>query len=82
MASAQLTGAQLRIVAESPGGDRKKIFQGVNEQTGPGGSSDGAQATVKDNELPFMPLSNFGIPGGWKIIVQGKLTSADGAVSS
>ena len=82
MVSDQLTGAQVLLYAEAPNGDRKKIFSGVNEQTGPAGSPDGVQATVKDNELPFMPLNNFPIPGGWKIILATQLTAADGADAS
>jgi hypothetical protein len=82
MASDQLTGASVRVVCELPNGDRKKLFQGINEQTGPGGSPDGVQATVKDNELPYMPLSSFACPSGSKIIVQVKLSAADGADAS
>lgn len=82
MASDQNIGAQVIIMAEAPNGDRKKIFSGVNEQVGPGGSPDGVQATVKDNELPFMPLNNFPIPSGWKIIGVVQLTTADGVDAS
>lgn len=82
MASDQLTGATVLLYAEAPNGDRKKIFSGVNEQTGPGGSPDGVQATVKDNELPFMPQNLFPIPAGYKIILAVKQTVADGADAS
>lgn len=82
MASDQLTGADVLLYAEAPNGDRKKVFAGVNEQTGPGGSPDGVQATVKDNELPFMPVNSFAIPSGWKIILATKLKAADGADAS
>ncbi len=82
MASIQLAGAVLEIYAEAPNGDRKKLFSGVNEQTGPGGSPDGAQATVKDNELPFMPLNNFPVPGGWKLVLVGTLKTANGSDAS
>lgn len=82
MASDQLTGATLRIYGVAPNGDKKKLFQGVNEQTGPGGSPDAAQATVADNALPFMPLNPFKLTGGWKIIVTGEMTTADGADAS
>lgn len=82
MASDQLTGADVLVYAEAPNGDRKKLFSGVNEQTGPGGSPDGVQATVKDNELPFMPLNQFPVPSGWKIILAVKLKAADGADAS
>lgn len=82
MASDQLTGAEIIIYAEAPGGNRTKVFQGINEQTGPGGSPDGAQAVTKDNELPFMPLSNVFIKGGSKIIVATRLKSADGMDAS
>jgi hypothetical protein len=82
MASDQLTGAEIRIYAVSPGGDKKRLFQGVNEQTGPGGSPDGAQATVKDNELPYMPLHPFQLKGGDKLVVFGVMKAADGADAS
>ena len=82
MASDQLTNAEIRIYAVSPNGDRKRLFQGVNEQTGPGGSPDGAQATVKDNELPFMPVQPFAMKGGDKLVVYGLMKTADGADAS
>jgi len=82
MASDQLTAAIIRVYAESPQGDRKLLFSGINEQTGPGGSPDGAQATVKANELPFMPLNGFQVAAGWKIVVTGEMTAADGADAS
>jgi hypothetical protein len=82
MASDQLTAAEVVIWAEAPNGDRRPVFKGVNEQTGPGGSPDGVQATVKDNELPFMPLNQFPIPSGWKIIPAVKLKVADGMDAS
>lgn len=82
MVSDQLTGATIRIYAVSPGGDKKRLFQGVNEQIGPGGSQDGVQATVKDNELPFMPPHPFKLTGGWKLVVYGQMTAADGADAS
>jgi len=82
MVSDQLTNAEIRIYAVSPGGDRKRLFQGINEQTGPGGSQDGAQATVKDNELPFMPVHPFVLKGGDKLTVYGVMKVADGADAS
>jgi len=82
MASDQLTGASIIIVAKAPNGDETRIFQGVNEQTGPGGSPDGAQATVKANELPVMPVSNFVLKGGDKLVLKGVMTTADGADAS
>lgn len=82
MASDQLTGAQVLIYAEAPSGNRVKLFSGVNEQTGPGGSPDGVQATVKDNELPMMPLNQTPIPSGAKIVMSVKLTAADGMDAS
>ena len=82
MASDQLTAAKIRIYAVSPSGDRKKLFQGVNEQTGPAGSPDGVQATVKDNELPYMPRSTFPIRGGARIVATVELTASDGADAS
>ncbi len=82
MVSDQATGAQIRFVAELPNGNRVKLFQGVNEQTGPGGSQDGVQATTKDNELPMMPQGGYAIRAGYKIIPQVKLTAADGLDAS
>jgi len=82
MASDQLTNAEIRIYAVSPNGDKVRLFQGVNEQTGPGGSPDGAQATVKDNELPYMPMHPFTLKGGDKLIVFGVMKTADGADAS
>lgn len=82
MASDQLTGATIFVYGENPNGDRKKLFSGVNEQTGPGGSPDGVQATVKDNELPFMPLNQFPVPAGWKIILTVELKVTDGMDAS
>ena len=82
MASDQLTAAKIRIYAVSPSGDRKKLFQGVNEQTGPGGSPDGVQSTVKDNELAYLPRSTFPIRGGARIVMTVELTTADGADAS
>lgn len=82
MVSDQLTGATLRIYAVSPSDDKIKLFSGVNEQTGPGGSQDGVQATVKANELPIMPVNQTPIPGGWKLVVTGQMAAADGADAS
>ena len=82
MVSDQLTNAEIRVYAVSPGGDRKRLFQGINEQTGPGGSPDGAQAVVKDNELPFMPVHPFVLKGGDKLMMAGVLKVADGADAS
>jgi len=82
MASDQLTGAEIRIYAQSPGGRKVRLFQGVNEQTGPGGSPDGAQATVKANELPHMPVHPFVLKGGDKLVVYGVMKAADGADAS
>lgn len=82
MASDQLTNAEIRVYAVSPGGNKRRLFQGVNEQTGPGGSPDGAQAVVKDNELPFMPVHPFVLKGGDKLTVYGIMKTADGADAS
>jgi hypothetical protein len=82
MASDQNTGAIIAIVAKAPQGDEKRLFQGVNEQTGPAGSPDGVQATVKDNELPYMPKGNFVLKGGDKLIVKVTLKVADGIDAS
>jgi hypothetical protein len=82
MASDQLTNAEIRIYAVSPNGDRKRLFQGINEQTGPSGSPDGAQAVVKDNELPFMPVHPFTLRGGDILMVCGVMKTADGADAS
>jgi hypothetical protein len=82
MVSDQLTGAEIRVYAVSPGGNKVRLFQGVNEQTGPGGSPDGAQAVVKDNELPFMPLVPFQMKGGDKLVFYGVMKISDGADAS
>lgn len=82
MASDQLTGAEIRIYAVNPNGNKVRLFQGVNEQVGPGGSPDGAQATVKDNEIPYMPPHPFVLKGGDKLIVYGVMKVADGADAS
>lgn len=82
MASDQLTNADIRMYAVNPDGRKVKLFAGVNEQTGPGGSPDGVQATVKDNELPYMSLSPFVLKGGDKLVVYGIMKAADGADAS
>ena len=82
MASDQLTGATLAIYAVAPDGKKKRLFSGVNEQTGPGGSPDGVQATVKANELPFMPVQPTVLHGGSKLVIYGTMTAADGADAS
>lgn len=82
MASDQATGAQVIVVGKTPSGNETRLFQGVNEQTGPGGSPDGAQATVKANELPFMPVNPAVLRGGDKIIIKTVLTAADGIDAS
>ena len=82
MASDQLKGAIVTIYAENPTGDRKVLFSGVNEQTGPGGSPEGVQATVKDNELAMMPMNPTPVNGGSKIILAMKLKTADGSDAS
>ncbi len=82
MASDQIPNAEIRIYAVSPGGDRRRLFQGINEQTGPSGSPDGAQAVVKDNELPYMPVNPFILKGGDKLMVCGVMKAAKGADAS
>lgn len=82
MVSDQLTNAEIRIYAKSANGDEKRLFSGVNEQTGPGGSPDGVQATVKANELPFMAVNSFVLKGGDRLIVKGVMKVADGADAS
>lgn len=82
MASDQLTGAEIIIYAETPAGNRTVLFKGVNEQTGPGGSPDGVQATVKANELPRMAISNKVLPGGTKIVPVVILKATDGMDAS
>lgn len=82
MASDQLAGATLRIYAVAPDGKKVKLFQGINEQTGPGGSPDGVQATVKDNELPYMNINPFKLKGGDRLIIYGEMKTADGADAS
>jgi len=82
MVSDQLTGAELRIYAVAPNGNKVRLFQGVNEQTGPAGSPEGAQATVKDNDLPYMPPNPFVLKGGDRLVVFGVMKTADGADAS
>ena len=82
MASGQAPGAKLRIYVQAPDKRKHPVFQGVNEQTGPAGSADGVQQTVKANELPYMPLSDFVAKGGDKIVITGELTTADGLDAS
>lgn len=83
MASGAHPGAKILLYAVAPNKDKKALFQGVNEQTGPGGSADGVQATVKDNELPFMPLiTSWVLRGGDKLVLYGILVTADGSDAS
>ncbi len=82
MASDQLTNAEIRVYAVSPSGDKRRLFSGINEQTGPGGSPDGAQATVKANELPFMPVQPFDLKGGDRLVFYGVMKGTDGADAS
>ena len=82
MASDQNTGALIRIYGVAPSGKKTPLFQGVNEQTGPAGSPDSVQATVKDNELPYMPLNPATLQGGDKITVFTILKVADGIDAS
>ena len=82
MASDQATGALIRIYGTAPSGKKTPLFQGINEQTGPGGSPDGAQATVKDNEIPYMPVNPIMLSGGDKIQVFVELKTADGLDAS
>jgi len=82
MVSDQNTGALIRVYGVAPSGKKTPLFQGVNEQTGPAGSPDGVQATVKDNELPFMPLVPASLQGGDKLQVFVILKTADGIDAS
>lgn len=82
MASAQAPGAIIRLYVKRSNDDAIKVFEGVNEITGPGGSPDGAAATVKDNELPYMPRSGVQARGGDKILMTVELTAADGLDAS
>jgi hypothetical protein len=82
MASDQLTNAEIRIYAVNPSGDKRRLFSGVNEQTGPAGSPDGVQATVKANELPVMPIQPFALKGGDKLVMYGIMKTSDGADAS
>lgn len=82
MASDQNTGAEIILYAESPSKQRTPLFSGVNEQTGPGGAPDGVQATTKNQELPFMLLSNKVLSGGMKIVPVVKLKVSDGVDAS
>lgn len=82
MASDQCPGAKVMIYGVTTDGTQKRLFSGVNEQTGPGGSPDGVQATVKSNELPFMPVNKRILTGGQKILLKAQLTTADGVDAS
>jgi hypothetical protein len=82
MASAANPQAKILIYAVSADGRKKRLFQGVNEQTGPSGSPDGVQGTVKANELPFMPVSNWVVKAGEKLVLYTILTVADGIDAS
>jgi hypothetical protein len=82
MASGIATAAKIKLYAVSPSGAKTPLFSGVNEQTGPSGSPDGVQATVKANELPFMPISVYTLVGGVKIVPYVTLTVADGLDAS
>jgi len=82
MASDQLTNADIKIYAVSPDGRQVRLFSGVNEQCGPGGSPDAQQATTKDNEIPFMPVYPFVLKGGDKLVMKGVMKTADGADAS
>lgn len=83
MASGQDTQAKIRIYRVTPNKDKRLLFQGVNARTGPGGAPDGAQATVKDNELPSMGVaSSFPLRGGDKLQMTVELSTADGIDAS
>lgn len=82
MASDQLPGAIVRLYVKRAKGAAIPVFEGVNEFTGPGGSPEGVIATVKDNELPFMPMAATVAEGGDKIIATVELTTADGSDAS
>ncbi len=82
MASGQCPQAKITIYGVDPSGAKKPLFKGVNEQTGPGGSPDGVQATTKANEIPFMPASGVVLPGGYKIVAYVTLKTADGIDAS
>lgn len=82
MASAAHPGAKIRIYGVAPSRKKTPLFQGVNEQTGPGGSADGVQATTKANELPFMTVVNIPLRGGDKLQITGEMTVADGSDAS
>ena len=82
MASDQNTGAIVKVYGVAPSGKKTPLFQGVNEQTAPAGSPDGVQATVKDNELPFMPVNPAVLKGGDKIVIFTVLKVSDGIDAS
>lgn len=83
MASGQAPGAKIRIYGVTPTRSKNILFQGVNEQTGPGGSPDGVQATVKANELPVMQVQKkMVLKGGDKLYLTVEQTTADGLDAS
>jgi len=78
MASGAAPGAKILIYGVTPSRSKTTLFQGVNEQTGPGGAPDAVQATTKANELPFLPVQNIELKGGDKLMIFTVLTVSDG----
>lgn len=81
MASGQLSCAN-RLYAVRPDGRKFRLFSASNNVTGPGGSPDGVQATVKANELPEMGVNSLVMSAGTKIVPYVELTASDGMDAS
>lgn len=77
MASGQLSCVN-RLYAVRPDGKKFRLFSASNNITGPGGSPDGVQATVKANELPEMAVNPLEMNPGTKIVPYVELSVSDG----
>jgi hypothetical protein len=81
MVSGQLNCVN-RLYAVRPDGKKLRLFSANNAVTGPGGSPDGVQATVKANELPEMAVNPQVLNPGTKIIPYVELRTSDGLDAS
>ena len=77
MASAQ-EPAVIRLVAESPTGERFPVLESRSEVTGPGACPDGVLANATEDKWPYLPVGGPILTTGWKVIVMFKLDAADG----
>jgi len=81
MASDQLFCVN-RLYAVRPDGKKQRLFSASNNVTGPGGSPDGVQATVKANELPEMGVNQLVLNAGTKLVPYIELSTSDGMDAS